>query len=85
METISMDLDNMEYMKNILSNNVVLMEPRHTEYFFEINDESYDESPKELGWRLKERTKTAAAVLVVCLNIGTDPPDSVKPNPCARY
>eukprot|EP01035_Chromulina_nebulosa_P018908 gene18908-24711_t len=28
--------------------------------------------------------KTSAALLVICLNIGTDPPDVIKPNPCAR-
>ena len=35
-------------------------------------------------WRLKERMKTAGVALVVCLNLGTDPPDVVKPVPCAR-
>lgn len=28
--------------------------------------------------------KTSGVALVVCLNIGTDPPDIVKPTPCAR-
>ena len=35
-------------------------------------------------WRLKERMKTTSVALVMCLNIGTDPPDVVKPSPCAR-
>ncbi|KAI9477985.1 MAG: raptor N-terminal caspase like domain-containing protein [Benjaminiella poitrasii] len=35
-------------------------------------------------WRLKERIKTVSGLLVVCLNIGTDPPDVVKTNPCAK-
>jgi regulatory associated protein of mTOR len=82
--TESADLEH-EFIRDIVADNIVLMEPWHNEFFFEINEESYDENPKELGWRLKERTKTAAAILVVCLNIGTDPPDTVKPNPCARY
>ncbi|KAF8756144.1 Raptor N-terminal CASPase like domain [Rhizoctonia solani] len=34
-------------------------------------------------WRLKEKLRTARAALVVCLNIGVDPPDVVKTQPCA--
>jgi regulatory associated protein of mTOR len=41
--------------------------------------DEYNES-----WRLKEKMKTSGVALVVCLNIGTDPPDIVKPTPCAR-
>jgi len=35
-------------------------------------------------WRLKERMKTVGVCLVLALNIGTDPPDLDKPNPCAK-
>jgi regulator-associated protein of mTOR len=35
-------------------------------------------------WRMKDRLKTVSAVLFLCLNIGVDPPDSIKPNPCAK-
>ncbi|KAK2075817.1 hypothetical protein QBZ16_001558 [Prototheca wickerhamii] len=35
-------------------------------------------------WRQKERLKTTAVALVVCLNIGVDPPDVVRVSPCAR-
>ncbi|CAM0135452.1 unnamed protein product [Umbelopsis sp. WA50703] len=35
-------------------------------------------------WRLRERIKTVWGLLIVCLNIGTDPPDVVKTNPCAK-
>ena len=35
-------------------------------------------------WRLRDRLKTVAAALVLCLNVGVDPPDVIKPNPCAR-
>lgn len=42
----------------------------------------------ELGivskWRQKERLKTTAVALVLCLNIGVDPPDVIKISPCAR-
>ena len=38
------------------------------------------------SWRLKdkERAKTVGAALISCLNIGFDPPDVVRPEPCAR-
>ena len=35
-------------------------------------------------WRMKERMRTVSVALVMCLNIGVDPPDVVKTNPCAR-
>jgi regulator-associated protein of mTOR len=44
--------------------------------------------PPEAGlvskWRQKDRLKTTAVALVVCLNIGVDPPDVIKISPCAR-
>ncbi|XP_065846422.1 regulatory-associated protein of mTOR-like isoform X2 [Oscarella lobularis] len=44
------------------------------------------EAPKELlySWRMKERMKTVSVALVLCLNVGVDPPDVMKPSPCAR-
>lgn len=35
-------------------------------------------------WRMKDRLKTVSAILAVCLNVGVDPPDVIKTNPCAR-
>ena len=35
-------------------------------------------------WRMRDRLKTVGAILAVCLNIGVDPPDVVKTDPCAR-
>ncbi|KAK9500893.1 hypothetical protein O3M35_002064 [Rhynocoris fuscipes] len=35
-------------------------------------------------WRMKERMKTVSVALVICLNVGVDPPDIVKTHPCAR-
>lgn len=35
-------------------------------------------------WRMKDRLKTVNALLAICLNIGVDPPDVIKTNPCAR-
>ncbi|BFZ17584.1 hypothetical protein BsWGS_20619 [Bradybaena similaris] len=36
------------------------------------------------SWRMKERMKTVSVALVLCLNVGVDPPDVVKISPCAR-
>ena len=41
-------------------------------------------SSPALPWRLKSRLKTFNAGLFICLNIGVDPPDVVKTNPCAK-
>ncbi|KAJ3102895.1 hypothetical protein HDU97_000208 [Phlyctochytrium planicorne] len=35
-------------------------------------------------WRMRERLKTVSVALVLCLNIGIDPPDIVKTVPCAK-
>lgn len=52
-------------------------EPRHVE---PINGlQTIDGS-----WRLKERVKTVSVALVLCLNVGVDPPDIVKVEPCAH-
>eukprot|EP00980_Cylindrotheca_fusiformis_P012282 scaffold3001_cov122-Cylindrotheca_fusiformis.AAC.7 len=36
------------------------------------------------SWRLKDRMKTVGVGLVMALYVGTDPPDIVKPEPCAK-
>ena len=36
------------------------------------------------AWRNRDRTRTVAVGLVMCLNIGTDPPDAERVPPCAR-
>uniref|UniRef100_A0A1B0CH83 Raptor N-terminal CASPase-like domain-containing protein n=1 Tax=Lutzomyia longipalpis TaxID=7200 RepID=A0A1B0CH83_LUTLO len=36
------------------------------------------------SWRMKERMKTVSVALVLCLNVGVDPPDVVKIQPCSR-
>ncbi|CAG0905240.1 unnamed protein product [Darwinula stevensoni] len=35
-------------------------------------------------WRMRERMKTVSVALVLCLNVGVDPPDVVKTQPCSR-
>ena len=44
----------------------------------ELDPEQFQE------WRMRQRLKTVSAALVVCLNLGVDPPDVVKTNPCAK-
>ncbi|KAK4705724.1 regulatory associated protein of mTOR, partial [Phenoliferia sp. Uapishka_3] len=39
---------------------------------------------QKIDWRNRDRVRTAAAVLVVCLRIGYDPPDIIKTDPCAK-
>ncbi|XP_064071828.1 regulatory-associated protein of mTOR isoform X2 [Vanessa tameamea] len=39
---------------------------------------------EEHSWRVKEKYKTHCVALVLCLNVGVDPPDVVKTQPCAR-
>ncbi|KAG1056672.1 hypothetical protein G6F43_001453 [Rhizopus delemar] len=58
-------------------------------YFSEKRHEANSKSNTQVknalkDWRLRERIKTVSGLLVVCLNIGTDPPDIVKTNPCAK-
>lgn len=35
-------------------------------------------------WRITDRRRTVGALIMLCLNIGVDPPDVVKTQPCAR-
>lgn len=35
-------------------------------------------------WRVRDRMKTTTVSLVLCLNVGVDPPDVVRTSPCAR-
>ena len=40
--------------------------------------------PIKPSWRLRDRMKTVGLGLVMALNVGTDPPDVIKPHPCAK-
>jgi regulator-associated protein of mTOR len=42
------------------------------------------ENQEQQDWRMRERLKTVSVALVLCLNIGIDPPDVVKTSPCAK-
>ncbi|XP_006886224.1 PREDICTED: regulatory-associated protein of mTOR isoform X2 [Elephantulus edwardii] len=56
---------------------LAFMKKRHSEKI---------EGSKSLAqsWRMKDRMKTVSVALVLCLNVGVDPPDVVKTTPCAR-
>ncbi|KNC48222.1 WD-repeat protein mip1 [Thecamonas trahens ATCC 50062] len=41
-------------------------------------------APRLQDWRMRERMKTLSVALVMCLNVGVDPPDVIKIEPCAR-
>lgn len=41
-------------------------------------------SAKCLFFLLRLQMKTVSVALVLCLNVGVDPPDVVKTTPCAR-
>ena len=45
---------------------------------------TYNASKHLEKWRSKDKTKTVAVALVLCLNIGVDAPDVVKTTPCAK-
>lgn len=55
--------------------------PRHLE--IGQGDFSID-SVAASSWRMRERMKTVSVALVICLNVGVDPPDVTKTQPCAR-
>jgi Raptor N-terminal CASPase like domain len=59
----------------IAAANSILMSPAGSH-----NGSSIMISP---DWRLRDRMKTVGVGLVMALNVGTDPPDVVKPHPCA--
>ncbi|CDW56927.1 regulatory associated protein of mTOR [Trichuris trichiura] len=54
--------------------------------FVELRKRAWEEEPKVDPdvWRMRERMKTVSVALVLCLNVGVDPPDVVRPRPCAR-
>ena len=73
-------------------NSNVILEVLSKSYFSYFTDKRHDTdgrpklaSPRPPpNWSVKDRTKTASAALVVCLNLGVDPPDVIKPNPSAN-
>ncbi|CAJ2670929.1 unnamed protein product [Trifolium pratense] len=64
----------------------------HTSFFKGLHHDAFElELPKGPSdsdlvskWRPKDKIKTRFVALVLCLNIGVDPPDVIKISPCAR-
>lgn len=69
-------------LKNLFSNNVFLDDEWHSEEYLHVGYEELRQA--DSSWRLREKMRTVGVALVVCLNIGIDPPDLFKPNPCAK-
>ncbi|EFA82813.1 WD40 repeat-containing protein [Heterostelium album PN500] len=71
------------------NNNFKKKEYSKTKAFF-IEERHKDNATPDLQrtkiakWRMRERMKTVSVALVLCLNIGVDPPDVIKTYPCAR-
>uniref|UniRef100_A0A7S1KTW0 Raptor N-terminal CASPase-like domain-containing protein n=1 Tax=Percolomonas cosmopolitus TaxID=63605 RepID=A0A7S1KTW0_9EUKA len=59
--------------------NPVFQEPRHLEPKLSSSSSHALEE-----WKLKNRLKTCHVALVACLNIGVDPPDVLKVEPCPK-
>ena len=62
----------------------LLSQTRHGAGDAPHHHQASDPSTAVSRWRQKERTKTTAVALVLCLNIGVDPPDALRISPCAR-
>eukprot|EP00201_Polytomella_parva_P002516 CAMPEP_0175073026 /NCGR_PEP_ID=MMETSP0052_2-20121109/20285_1 /TAXON_ID=51329 ORGANISM="Polytomella parva, Strain SAG 63-3" /NCGR_SAMPLE_ID=MMETSP0052_2 /ASSEMBLY_ACC=CAM_ASM_000194 /LENGTH=240 /DNA_ID=CAMNT_0016340693 /DNA_START=195 /DNA_END=913 /DNA_ORIENTATION=- len=61
----------------------ILCEERH-DAASDDTDSKYLDNSAVSRWRQKEKLKTTSVAMVLCLNIGVDPPDVVKISPCAR-
>jgi regulator-associated protein of mTOR len=59
-----------------------LNEARHGAFDGWAEEEEEEESI--VPWRLRDRMKTVSVALVMCLNIGVDPPDVIRMQPCAK-
>ncbi|KAI9817705.1 MAG: hypothetical protein M1832_004599 [Thelocarpon impressellum] len=73
-------LDSEEYL-SLLTSNFYLY---YTEKRHETGGKPKDKTYPLQEWRMKDRLKTVSAALAVCLNLGVDPPDVIKTNPCAK-
>jgi regulator-associated protein of mTOR len=63
---------------------------RNKEYKIYFNEERHSTSfhpsqrTKVAKWRVRGKSTTTSGTLIMCLNLGVDPPDIIKPHPCAR-
>lgn len=71
------------------TNELIKLNLSDQDFPLAFNDVRYLESIEGIDWktqtwRMKERMKTVSVALVMCLNVGVDPPDIVKTQPCAK-
>lgn len=76
-------LQNEEAAKNLSENFFMYYEDKRHETAGNLPPD-FDAKNMVTEWRMKDRLKTVSALLAVCLNVGVDPPDVIKTNPCAR-
>ncbi|KAF2207340.1 hypothetical protein CERZMDRAFT_51226 [Cercospora zeae-maydis SCOH1-5] len=76
-------LQNEEAAKNLSENFFMYYEDKRHETAGNLPPD-FDTKHMVTEWRMKDRLKTVSALLSVCLNVGVDPPDVIKTNPCAR-
>ncbi|KJX96632.1 WD-repeat protein mip1 [Zymoseptoria brevis] len=76
-------LSNEEVTRSLSENFFMYYEERRHETAGNLPP-GYDPASVLTEWRMKDRLKTVSALLAVCLNVGVDPPDVIKTNPCAR-
>lgn len=76
-------LENEEAAKNLSENFFMYYEDKRHETAGNLPPD-FDAKSMVTEWRMKDRLKTVSALLAVCLNVGVDPPDVIKTNPCAR-
>mmetsp|Transcript_10736 Transcript_10736/g.37275 ORF Transcript_10736/g.37275 Transcript_10736/m.37275 type:complete len:1349 (-) Transcript_10736:143-4189(-) len=63
---------------------ILLCEERHN-LIHELADDVQNTKDTLISrWRMRERMKTMSVALLLCLNVGVDPPDMLKISPCAR-
>lgn len=76
-------LENEEVMRNLSENFFMYYQDKRHETAANL-PVSWVPRALETEWRMKDRLKTVSALLAVCLNVGVDPPDVIKTDPCAR-
>jgi hypothetical protein len=84
------DFGRLDVLSTLLSLPAVFVEPRHDAALFSaplslhVTDQfgllswKHDRALPSDDWRIKPRTKTVCAVLVMCLNLGIEPPGPPK-------
>lgn len=82
LQTSQQQTNRLKQLSNFVSNNIFFDDEWHSEDYLYCNYE--DARGGDSTWRLREKMRTVGLALVLCLNIGVDPPDALKPNPCAK-